>query len=289
VNGHIAQYVVIPFLRVEHANALQTWWIVAPPSPMTVCGFVRNAGMKLQSPVQTFAIVHHDVQFLVGADRWNGTKKPFRCRESGAHQQRGASYIDKNDYLSGGFALALQPTVRCHVTVSLVLGMPPGGCVSSEVCDFLADARFAGGSIVDHGDVVIEDSLDGVRKALRGGFFVADRSDLVLQRMHSAEKGGNPMDGLEAILDELIAPPKASKQTWLSANVVGYAALEAPQPRGGVRTDAPHAYAEAIVGLIQYQSVHDTPDIPFWRYQADPARGTYLVRSTKEYKGIEDE
>ncbi len=288
---HAGRYIVIPRIQVEHANALQTWWIIAPPSPMTIQGLVRAMGLRLGHHFEAFAVVHHSVQWLASegdpsgrsvhaADAPDEWVAMFWNRTLALQQPQGASYIDRDDHIDGGISKGLQPTARCHVTLSLVLEAPPDSALTDfEIARFLRTARLAGGSIIAHGAIRFADSRAEALALLRHGFFLVDRADLVAMRMARA---ATPIDGLEALLELLVArdsDPDVTPEPWLSANVVGYTTLEAPRQRAGVRQGAPHAYAEALVGLVQYQPARHAGVLPLWRYAVDDQRRAYLVRS----------
>ncbi len=288
---HAGRYIVVPRIQVEHANALQTWWIIAPPSPMAIQGLVRAMGLRLSHRFEAFAVVHHSVQWLASAgdpsgrfvhasDEADDWVAMFWNRTVALQQPQGASYIDRDDHIAGGISKGLQPTARCHVTLSLVLKTAPDCALTDfEIARFLRTARLAGGSIIAHGEVRFADTPPEALALLRQGFFLLDRADLVAMRMARAP---TPIDGLEALLELLVArdsDPDATPQPWLSANVVGYTALEAPQQRTGVRQGAPHAYGEALVGLVQYQPARHASVLPLWRYAVDDQRRAYLVRS----------
>lgn len=311
-------YIVVPHLRVEHANALQTWWILGPPSPMTIHGFVRALGMKLGIAIDAFAMVHHNVRWL--ASETSGTEYTkkltggrddktwdaiFWNRHVVPQQVQGASYINKSDHIGGGFSKGLQPTARCHVELSIVLRTPMESAVDpKDIHKALWGGFLGGGAIAEHGDPVMMTSLSEVKALLTSGFFVVDRADLALHDLQATESLGGA-DALEVILERLVARPRPrdgakdqsladgvpsdgeddldasvpAAEPWLSANVIGYIALEGPQQRGGVRGDLPHAYAEALVGLVEYRPVRKAFAIPFWSYSAQPERRTYLVRA----------
>lgn len=288
---HGGKYIVLPRIQIEHANALQTWWIIAPPSPMAIQGLVRAMGLRLGHHFDAFAVVHHSVQWLASEGDPSGrsvhaSAEPnewvamFWNRTLALQQPQGASYIDRDDHIAGGISKGLQPTARCHVTLSLILKAAPDCALTDfEIARFLRTARLAGGSIIAHGAVRFVDTPAEALARLRQGFFLVDRADLVAMRMARA---ATPIDGLEALLELLVArdsDPDATLERWLSANVVGYTALEAPRQRTGVRLNVPHAYAEALVGLVQYQPARDANVLPLWRYAVDEQRRAYLVRS----------
>lgn len=314
------RYLILPRLSVQHANAVQTWWLVGPPSPMSIQGFSRALTRACDFSSDAFSIVHHTVD-------WLGAKQPdLRAFDFAAptaqnpqamrrvwlygdrilpQQVQGASYIDQSDHLVGKFSKGLQPTMRCHALYSVVLRVPGGRVDLSRVRQFLHSARLAGGSVTEHDDVVLVDTAEDVARYVRGGFYVADQTQWLANYM----KETGARSAREALFDLLLntsiqdrqkklSPktdeqedsrstgdePETSNQTatkssnWRSASVVGYTTLETPsRNRLGVRQDLPHAYAEALVGLIQYQPLKDVTVPPFWSYQANSSDGFFVV------------
>jgi CRISPR-associated protein Csy2 len=299
------RFLVIPRMRVEHANAMQSWWLMAPPSPMTIYGFSRAMGLRCAFQVFGLAIVHHDVQWLAAEKSNNRFIKKheggrddknwdirFWNRKVIPQQPQGATFIDEQDHIASGFAKGLQPTARCHVDISVVLdisGISDSSVHPDDVIDFLWSGRLGGGTIIEHGKVEFCETSENVMQKVGGGFWVTDRSDLVLQAMQLHE-----MDGTEALTQVFGESAKhknaydrasAEKQekmqkpeSWLSANVIGYATLESPKERVGVRDGIPHAYAEPLIGLTQYRSVREEKCVPFWQYHASPEKGVYLMK-----------
>lgn len=306
----MSRFLVIPHIRFQHANALQAWWLMAPPSPMTLYGFVRALEFALKRrhpngfsgfPGIRLAIAHHGVQWLAATkaqDRYikklEGGREDktwdviFRNDRVIPQQPQGATYIDEQDHIGSGFAKSLQPTARCHGEISVVVDIGDSAITLDNVRDFLWSARLGGGAITEHGAVSTPESFEEITRIIGGGFWVSDRSDSVLQIM---QKDGR--DGTEALIQALAdnaqqwmaytkaAPAQQQKmekpESWLSANVVGYAALEPLTARTGVRLGAPHAYAEPLVGLIRYCSVREERQVPFWRYHTIPEKGVYLM------------
>lgn len=292
------RFLVIPRMRIQHANAMQAWWLMAPPSPMTLYGFSRAMGLQCKFQSSSLAMTLHSVQWL-GAEKSNArfVKKHedeqdnkdwvrFWHSKFLPQQQQGATFIDKQDHSGSGFAKSLQPTARCHVEMSVVIDIGDDGVHLDDVGDFLWSCRLGGGALVDHGAVKICRSQEEIAQKIGGGFWVADRSERVTDVM---ENSG--VDGTEALIQVLATNAKpvyqnSAKQeestnkpeSWLSANVVGYAALESPTERSGVRNGAPHAYAEPLVGLVQYLSVRKSERTPFWQYHAIPEKGVYLMK-----------
>lgn len=307
----MSRFLVIPRMRIEHANAMQAWWLMSIPSPMTGYGFAVALALKLKKPTlypKQVAIAYHQVHWLAqekpsvryiqkkeGGREDKNWDVMFLNRKVVPQQPQGATFIDEQDTIASGFAKSLQPTARCHVVLSVVVDIGDDAAVSlDDVHDFLWSGRIGGGSIVEHGPVKICHSSEEVTQKIGGGFWMVDRSDQVLRVMQSSG-----LDGTEAITQILGENArqkylfrKASKENkkimekpeaWLSVNTVGYAALEEFKIRTGVRIGKqgeifPHAYAEPIAGLIAYKPVRNEIVIPFWRYHNDPAQGVYFMK-----------
>jgi CRISPR-associated protein Csy2 len=296
------RFLVIPRMRVEHVNAMQSWWLMAPPSPMTIHGFSRAMGLRCAFKVSGLAIAHHDVQWLAAEKsnsrfikRHEGGRDDkdwdirFWNRRVIPQQPQGATFIDEQDHLASGFAKGLQPTARCHVEISVVLDIGDDPVHPDDVTDFLWSGRLGGGAIIEHGKVEFCETSENVMQKVGGGFWVTDRSDLVMDAMQL-----HGMDGTEALTqvfcesakhknayDHASAEKREKMQkpeSWLSANVVGYATLESPKARIGVRNGVPHAYAEPLIGLTQYRSVREEKRVPFWQYHTNPEKGVYLMK-----------
>lgn len=290
------RFLAIPRMRISHANAMQAWWLMAPPSPMTVQGFVRAMGLKCGFRHQSVALAHHGVQWLA-QEKENGhfvemddSTVRFWNKKVFPQQQQGATFIDKQDHIASGFAKGLQPTARCHTEMSVVVDIGESPLELRRVNDFLWSARMGGGAIVEHGEPSICASAEEALKKIGGGFWVVDRADLALQKMQE-----HHLSGTEAVISVLgenarhkhryYSLPEQKQEalpmpeSWLSANVIGFAALEDPKQRVGVREDVLHAYAEPLVGLIQYRSVRAEKRIPFWQYHTTP-QGVYLMKGS---------
>ena len=289
------KYLVIPRMEVRHANALQAWWLVAPPSPMTAMGFSRALGLRLGLTFDSVGIVHHNVEWLSAQEtNWKNMYEGGTYREGdkdqkrvGAHsilhspqQMQGATYIDQDDHIAGGFSKGLQPTMRCHAETSLVMRMDAFDAIDLDaVNQFLWSGRYAGGMIARHLPVTVSDTLDGAVRSIATGFAVTDRKDIV-QAIVTREG----VDGTHALMTALVGDTpldtSGERESWLSANVVGYTALELPKTRTGVRNDVQHAYGEPVVGLIQYRSIRVSKTLPLWTDASDPPSGVFLAIST---------
>lgn len=245
-------YLVLKRLVVRNVNAQPAWWFLGPPGPMTYAGFTHALARRCQTgepAVTGFALVHHHFELLAEALAiGDSLVRP--------HLLRGASYIDMSDYPdSKRPMLSSQPTVRGNLTISLLVRFDSEAAVSLDAArEFLAVSRLAGGRIESFGAVYFEDSLERAQSRLGSGWGVHERTDLL------TNTEGEPLDALLAAT----RPDNQSKEPWLLPANLGFGLLTEPRERRMSRDGYPHAFAEPLVGLVQYRpSRKEAP--PFWR------------------------
>lgn len=256
---------VIPHIQVQGAN-LQTSGILLGGVPLMASTMFAHALARKLSVKDTGVIyIHHDRQDLGG----------FAYGRFTPAQRRGSAFINKNDYSSKNpNALSLQPTASCHLHLSLVIRFD--GRRRSRLADLqklLMNSRFAGGQITSYGEVEWADDNEKTLKDVLGntiktGFVVLDRHDVLLAYQQSQNLNrlqaftrllALTRDGLNHAFGEYHG------LSFLSATNLGYALLEEPKTdRTGVRQaytldndviETPHAYAEPLIGLVQYVSI----------------------------------
>lgn len=280
-------YLVIPRIRVQNANAQPAWWMIAPPPMTAYAGFSHALALALGwSQCAGFGVVHHDIQFL---GEFEGEKGLFL-----PHQFRAASFIDKGDYSSKNqYALSNQPTARCHLNVSLVIKLDEEDAVDleSDFPRFMRGARLAGGTVVDYGKTSRQDSMEAVIKYLKTGYAIHERQDLML--MQEGERDmldvvlrlTDPQRRFEASNKAKSAEPKNpdgaedDSHSWLMPSTLGYRAITEFQSRKNVRGDLPHAFAEPLVGMVQYRTLRHA-GIPLWK-ASNPDAQTFLITTSK--------
>ena len=256
---------VIPHIQVQGAN-LQTSGILLGGVPLMASTMFAHALARKLGVKDTGVIyIHHDRQDLGG----------FAYGRFTPAQRRGSAFINKNDYSSKNpNALSLQPTASCHLHLSLVIRFD--GRRRPRLADLqklLMNSRFAGGQITSYGAVEWADDNEKTLKDVLGntiktGFVVLDRQDVLLAYQQSQN-----LNRLQAFT-RLLALTKDGLNhafgeyhglSFLSATNLGYALLEDPKTdRTGVRQaytleqaviPTPHAYAEPLIGLVQYVSI----------------------------------
>jgi CRISPR-associated protein Csy2 len=302
-------YLVIPRIRVQNANAQPAWWMIAPPPMTAYAGFSHALALALGwSKCAGFGVVHHDIQFLGEFEGERGLFLP--------HQFRAAMFVDEDDHVKapnpekpgkmkeqpsvrsskmavvGRHPLSSQPTARCHLNVSLVIKLDEDDAVDLESAfpRFMRAARLAGGTVVDHGKASRQDSMEAAIKYLKTGYAIHERQDLMV--MQEGER-----DMLDVVLrltdpqlrfEAAIKAKSANRESpddaeddshsWLMPSAIGYRAISEFQSRKNVRGGLPHAFAEPLVGMVQYKTLRHA-GIPIWR-ASNPDAQTFLVTTS---------
>lgn len=279
-------YLVIPRIRVQNANAQPAWWMIGPPPMTAYAGFSHALALALGwKKCEGFGVVHHDIQFLGEFENEKGLFLP--------HQFRAASFIDKGDYSSKNhYALSAQPTARCHLNVSLVIKRDDDDTIDLEstLPRFMRGARLAGGAIVDHGKTSLLDTKEEVIKFLKSGHAIHERQDLMV--MEEGER--DMLDVVLRLTDPQLRFETANKaksqrngkpddgeddsHSWLTPSTLGYLAITEFQNRKNVRGGLPHAFAEPLVGMVQYKTLRRA-GIPIWT-TSNPDAQTFVVTTS---------
>lgn len=264
------RYVLIPHIKVQRANALTAAWAISP-APVFACTMLAHAlGCDVGIQPVAVGIIHHDAQFLAEKE----LPKGFGYYP---HQFRAATYIDKEDYaeqkkanksappLKKTPALSLQPTATMHIELSLILAFTDDCPNSREISEALTVRRIAGGLIIDFDKPVILNQLTeehSVFSNLKSGFWLIDRSDELLN-----EKSGRVATLLHLINDK--PEPSEAKRRFLTAATLGYTTITDFAERKNVRNNLLHAFAEPLVGLVEYKSFRqvDSQEALFWHSQ----------------------
>lgn len=229
-------FVLIPHLKVQTANLHSAGFLVGGAPLMAASLLTHALARELGCNDQGVALLHHDRQDL---GEWvYGRFYP--------QQRRGATFIGKNDYSSKNkYALSLQPTATAHLQVSLIMAFDQFNNTGALEAILRRNSRFAGGQIVGWGSPQLFENAEDLLDHCPNGFFVQDRQCWLTGHMQAYGLGR-----IEALTDLLAR--RDETRPWLSATVLGYALLEAPTARAGSREGYPHAYAEPLVGLVQY-------------------------------------
>lgn len=245
-------YLVFPRVRVQAANMLSASFLMGGPPVFAAYGlgealcFHLGGGAK----VTGMALIHHNREAL--GQSFYGVFSSQQRRAAAftfGKSANGSDYSSKNPH-----ALSLQPVACAHLRVSIIWKLEQVAGVM-EAREFLHRARLSGGLVTGHGEIVLEDSLEAAFDRVGNGYVVTDRRDML------EDKGKNQA---ELLVEVLGAQPAAGEDnTWLSAACLGYAAITPFEHRSGARCGYIHAFAEPLVGMVQYRSLRQ------WRKEAD--------------------
>jgi CRISPR-associated protein Csy2 len=263
-------YLVIPSLRVAEANLINTNFLVGgvPVMPGVMLG--HALGRAIGNQALGVAYVHHDL--VPNGERQFGVLYPQQRRSATYVFERGKS----SDYASSahGPTLSLQPVATGSVRASLIIEFEHPVSSTDDVAAFLSTARLAGGRIEGHGAIGVHEDAGDAMATIRTGYAVMDRRDL-MPLPDSA-------DPLQALIDRLGRRSASPDNSWLSATHLGYAPITPIQARDGAREGYLHAYAEPLVGLVQFRSLRGitAPKTTcFWR-PGWTEEGVFLLRQT---------
>ena len=245
-------YLVFPRVRVQAANMLSASFLMGGPPVFAAYGlgealcFHLGGGAK----VTGMALIHHNREAL--GQSFYGVFSPQQRRAAAftfGKSANGSDYSSKNPH-----ALSLQPVACAHLRVSIIWKLEQVAGVM-EAREFLHRARLSGGLVTGHGEIVLEDSLEAAFDRVGNGYVVTDRRDML------EDKSKNQA---ELLVEALGAQPAAGEDNkWLSAACLGYAAITPFEHRSGARCGYIHAFAEPLVGMVQYRSLRQ------WRKEAD--------------------
>lgn len=251
-------YLIIPRMRVSHANALAVYWLVSPVVMMPARQMMHALSRRLDLVEfeAGVSVIHHD--YHLEGDYINGRNLPY--------QHTAAYGISPQDYISGKpVTLPSQPIIKQSLIVTLVLRYKQGAPIDmDEVNAFLSHGQLAGGVITDYFPIEFCSKMSEVRRLVKTGFLQFARHDKLY---------GPDADGLDTLISTLGTPPARNDNdepdSWVMPALMGYQAISEIKPRIGSRDGYDSAYVEPLVGFIQMKSINHHPKgepIPFWDY-----------------------
>ncbi|MFQ8738368.1 MAG: CRISPR-associated protein Csy2 [Bilophila wadsworthia] len=241
-------YLVFPRVRVQAANMLAASFLMGGPPVFAAYGlgealcFHLGGGAK----VTGMALIHHNREAL--GQSFYGVFSPQQRRAAAftfGKSANGSDYSSKNPH-----ALSLQPVACAHLRVSIIWELEQVAGVM-EAREFLHRARLSGGLVTGHGEIVLEDSLEAVFDRVGNGYVVTD-NEITRTR---GESGRTLVEALERSL--------AGKTTLAVRSLPRLRAITPFEHRGGARCGYIHAFAEPLIGMVQYRSLRQ------WRKEAD--------------------
>lgn len=266
-------FLILNRLRVQHANAMVSWNVVGAPAVTAHLGFARALGLAWGLNATGVAILHHGMDHEGNYNKYN-VLSPNRVR---------GVPIQTEEKDRSKFALADQPFALSHYEVSLVIELEGE---DDDVAAFRDDAvaehsfkqalmanlRFAGGSIVSVRNVMLSDfHREAIEKLPRTGHFVID----VSQELLPTHEADDQLDRAIALLYPVATEDGQEDDTptlkrWMALSNLGFIRVSEVANRAGARLGLPHAYAEPLLGLVEYvplRRVAQKTDVPlFWRF-----------------------
>jgi len=166
----MSSFIVIPYIKVQAAN-FQSSGLMMGGAPLIAAAMLsHNLARQLKTQDDGFYFIHHDMQRLGGEAYGRFTPA----------QRRGAAFIGKTDYSSKNkYALSLQPTASCHLQFSLVIHFKKTAVSEKKISQILKRSKFAGGHILEFGQVKNSNNAQEALQQIRSGFLIRDRHDLL--------------------------------------------------------------------------------------------------------------
>lgn len=229
-------------IEVKNASMLQAHSILSPAPVMPAMMFAHALDFRLGKKlgVNGVGLIHKScsprIEYMQNESGFTEKLVAFR---------RGGCMFGK-DVASGGSGPkenAMQPEALCDYSWAILLSC--SAIASSEMSENigkeLESMRFAGGTISSFKVAMTED-VEKAKRLLSSGFWIDDATDLL-------STSSSPLEDLLAIAK------KGDGSGWILPANLGYALLEPPEARRGARNEKPHAFAEAMIGLVRLTPV----------------------------------
>ena len=307
----MSQIILIPRIKVQNANLQTSGFILGGAPLMAAAMFCHNLARQLNTQDLGFILVHHDRQDIGGTAYGRFTpaqrrgavfvgKKDYSSKNKYALslQPTASCHLEISLIVDFGRVRQMNRLVN-RVQQSRFAGgqiISVGELVAYDSTQQALE-QLRNGFVLQDRKALLQHyqqqhQLNRVQALVQ---LLAHKPDTVLPEPslpESAQRHFSDPEILEQKLSDpdfsktdLSKPQPEQKLSWLSATTLGYALLEQPTTqRTGVRqADAiqstatqptPHAYAEPLIGLIQYQSlraaqqVNDSAQLEqlYWRY-----------------------
>lgn len=259
MSGRDFCHVIVRGIRASGSNALSAVNLAGGPAITAHVGFGDRLAHEQDMEFGGVAVLHQG--FEHEGSKAYGILSPSKVR--GAAQPRG-----RGD--GGGIELSDQPWSVGFYRASLVIRLSGDSEKLQKDIEsgrlkerMLVKWRLAGGQIEEIRDVSFEVSAKEAFKDLRreSGFWVLDRKDLIESQM---DGDGSQLDAMMAALYRREDRDEPDKKAWLSASCCGYLRVSEYAFRSGTRMtidratgeayELMHAYAEPLLGLVEYRS-----------------------------------
>ena len=288
-------FLLIPHLKIQNANAMSSPYTIGFPAMTAWLGAVHALQRKLQAQGYTNIVLdkvaischHFDLQ-------------TYKGRGDFVHSIVGtANPLDKD-----GNRPAFIEEARCHLEVSLLIecqNLDPDEekQLLADVQKLILSMKFASGDVLavkncslqyfdEDGDQ--NQQLKPLLNKLMLGHVLIERRDLVIESMNEGK------DGLDAVLDYLkvthsstqdengkVAWSSKRKTTgWLVPIAMGFQGIsEVGQAKNQRDANTPHRFAESVITLGEFIMPYriKSMDQLLWQYHVDLENNLYLCQN----------
>jgi hypothetical protein len=241
-------------LDVQGASALNAYCVYGHPSPFAFIGFA------------------HALSDRTGIRQTSGVLAVFHRFSMRGHAEFDQFHFDMPRSTERDVKASAQAQLdlpRSDLSVSVAFEFDPGELPIDAVHDrllvVLDGMRFAGGMIhsIGSSDLRLSASAEEVLKMRPG--YVMRRSQVDI----------DPDAPFRSFIDGLSI--KRSKRGWRSPSLMGFRLLNAPFARDGARGGHPHAYADPLIGAVEFVSLREASLDDLWRCERDQSRITFVT------------
>lgn len=275
---------VIPYVKIQNANALSSPYTIGFPAMTAWLGGV------------------HALQRKLNADQFPALL--FNSVGVACHHFDLKTYKDQGDFVSSiigtgnpltkeGKRPSTIAEARCHMTVSLVIeysGVVESPVFMEAIQSKLHALKLAGGDILEFQQPCIfkiddEEGLGKLKRKLMPSYVIIERRDLMIEAMKKGQ------DAMETMLDYLKVKNRCLKENdqivwrsfreapgWIVPIAVGFLGITPlHQAKNQRDPDRPHRFAEAIVTLGEFIMPYriDSLDKMLWQTHFDQEKAIY--------------
>lgn len=233
-------------LKVSKTNMLQNLSIFAPAPVFAAVMAMHALDKRMENiGVRGVGILHQN------ATPWmEHMEKKGGYLQTEMVQRRGATLFDP---VSKPLENPMQPMALADLEWTLLLAHDRTAD-EQRFQEALSTMRLAGGEIRSL-QIAQFETMDAAMGSLRSGFWMDDAT-------HLLAASENPM---KALLQQ------QRNSAWMVPVNLGYALLESPKERRGARDGLRHAFAEHMIGLVQYRSIRkvrtEITEDRLWRWR----------------------
>lgn len=288
-------FLLIPHLKIQNANAMSSPYTIGFPAMTAWLGAVHALQRKLQAQGYTNIVLDK-----VAVSCHHFDLQTYKGRGDFVHSIVGtANPLDKD-----GSRPAFIEEARCHLEVSLLIecqNLDPDEekQLLADVQNLILSMKFASGDVLAVKNCSLQyfdededqnQQLKPLLNKLMLGHVLIERRDLVIESMNEGK------DALDAVLDYLkvthsstqgengkVAWSSKRKTTgWLVPIAVGFQGIsEVGQAKNQRDAHTPHRFAESVITLGEFIMPYriKSMDQLLWQYHVDLENNLYLCQN----------